>query len=59
MKKLIDRVLRYVAVLAKGAAVFSAGKASMGGMYEPKMPENISYSNCRENCEFSEGKAKY
>ena len=41
MKKLVDRALYYIAVLAKGAAVFSVGKASMGGMYEPKMPEDI------------------
>ena len=41
MKNLIDRVLCYIAALAKGAAVFSAGMASMGGMYEPKMPEGI------------------
>lgn len=38
---LADMILKLIAEAAEGAAVFSAGIASLGGMYEPLMPENL------------------
>lgn len=39
MKKFVDWFFKKVVRIAESAAVFSAGTASCGGMYEPKRPE--------------------
>ena len=38
---MFNLVLNGLAVFAEKAAIFSAGTASYGGMYEPKMPEEL------------------
>lgn len=37
----MNMILNMVANAAEGAAIFSVGTASLGGMYEPVMPEQL------------------
>ena len=41
MLNLFNLILNSLAVFAEKAAEFSAGTASHGGMYEPRMPEGL------------------
>lgn len=41
MKKISDRILSLSANIALRSAVVAAGLASMGGLHQPKEPENL------------------